>query len=86
MGATPWRFKSSHPHSSKQGSAAFQRLPLFSFLVFGWDYDEAIRDYTEAIRLDPKNAKAYRNRGLAYRRLGKYDEAIRSAVALSFLH
>ena len=31
------------------------------------DYDRAIADYTEAIRLDPKYAIAYGNRGKAYR-------------------
>src|SRR5262249_1166922 len=30
------------------------------------DYDRAIMDYTEAIRLDPNSASAYNNRGLAY--------------------
>ena len=39
------------------------------------DYDKAIADYTEAIRLNP-NAEAYSNRGLAYRKKGDYDKAI----------
>ena len=30
------------------------------------EYDKAIADYTEAIRLDPKDAKAYCSRGWAY--------------------
>ena len=30
------------------------------------DFDLAIRCYTEAIRLDPKYAKAYYNRGVTY--------------------
>jgi tetratricopeptide (TPR) repeat protein len=40
------------------------------------EYDKAIRDLDEAIRLDPKGASAYDNRGVA--RLGKmeYDKAI----------
>ncbi len=37
---------------------------------------EAIADYTEAIRLDPDYAVAYNNRGLAYRYLGEYERAI----------
>ena len=37
---------------------------------------EAISDYDEAIRLDPKDAIAYNNRGLAKSELGKYLEAI----------
>ena len=48
------------------------------------DYDRAIADYNEAIRLDPKYASAYYNRGIAYddkgdhdRAIADYDEAIR---------
>lgn len=41
------------------------------------DYDQAIRDYTEAIRINPENADAYYSRGFAYHRKGDYDEEIR---------
>ena len=48
------------------------------------DLDLAIRDYTEAIRLNPRAADAFNNRGNAYqnsgdfeRALADYDEAIR---------
>ena len=49
------------------------------------ELDKAIADYTEAIRLDPKYAKAYGNRGMAYagegrpttRPLRDFTEAIR---------
>ena len=48
------------------------------------DLDQAIDDYTEAIRLDPKFALAYGNRGYAWqtkgdldRAIADYDEAIR---------
>jgi tetratricopeptide (TPR) repeat protein len=42
------------------------------------DYDRAIADYDEAIRLDPKYALGYNyyNRGNAYNRKGDYDRAI----------
>jgi tetratricopeptide (TPR) repeat protein len=40
------------------------------------DFDNAIADCTEAIRLDPKDALAYLNRGLAYRSKGDSDKAI----------
>jgi tetratricopeptide (TPR) repeat protein len=40
------------------------------------DYDRAIADYTEAIRLDPKYATAYKYRGDAYYDKGDYDRAI----------
>ena len=55
-------------------------------------HELAIQDYTEAIRLDPQYAIAYRGRGVVYSDLGQhqrsiqdYDEAIRldpqSAIA-----
>ncbi|MGD0026121.1 MAG: tetratricopeptide repeat-containing serine protease family protein [Xanthobacteraceae bacterium] len=40
------------------------------------DYDRAIADCTEAIRLDPKYAHAYNNRGFAYHAKGDNDRAI----------
>ena len=36
----------------------------------------AIRQYDEAIRLDPQLAKAYNSRGVAYGLLGQYQRAI----------
>jgi tetratricopeptide (TPR) repeat protein len=39
-------------------------------------YDAAITAFTEAILLNPKDAVAYGNRGIAYRHKAKYDEAI----------
>ena len=40
------------------------------------EYDRAIQDYGEAIRLNPDFAFAYNNRGIAYRSKGEYDRAI----------
>ena len=40
------------------------------------EYDRAIADYTEAIRLDPKHAAAFNNRGLAWTAKGEHDRAI----------
>jgi tetratricopeptide (TPR) repeat protein len=39
-------------------------------------YDRAIADITEAIRLDPGNARAYQERAGAYHQKGDYDRAI----------
>jgi tetratricopeptide (TPR) repeat protein len=39
-------------------------------------YDRAIGDFTQAIRLDPNNKTAYRERGDAYYRKGDHDRAI----------
>ena len=40
------------------------------------DHDKAIADFTEAIRLNPKDAEAYYSRGGAYGEKGDYDKAI----------
>jgi tetratricopeptide (TPR) repeat protein len=40
------------------------------------EYDKAISDYTEAIRLDPNYASAFDSRGNAYYARGDYDKAI----------
>ena len=41
------------------------------------DYDRAIKDYDEAIRLDPKFVLAYNNRGNAYSEKNEFDRAIK---------
>ena len=40
------------------------------------NYQKAIEDYTEAIRLEPSLSIAYLNRGLAYNKLNQYQNAI----------
>ena len=40
------------------------------------NYGKAIADYTEAIRLDPNMAIAYRNRGVSHARKGDLDKTI----------
>jgi tetratricopeptide (TPR) repeat protein len=40
------------------------------------DWDQAIAEYTEALRINPNNAAAYNNRGNAYYDKGDYDRAI----------
>ena len=44
--------------------------------VTGRDYDKALRDYDEAIRLDPQNASSHRGRGLVWHSKNEYDKAI----------
>ena len=39
------------------------------------DYDQAIKDYSEAIKLDPGLAVAWNNRGSAYKKLGNEAKA-----------
>ena len=40
------------------------------------EYDRAIQDYDQALRLDPNLAEAYHDRGRAYLYKGEYDRAI----------
>ncbi len=40
------------------------------------EYDKVIADYTEAIRIDPKNAGVYTTRGFAWALKQEYDKAI----------
>jgi tetratricopeptide (TPR) repeat protein len=44
--------------------------------AFESNYNKAIKDFDEAIRLDPKYADAYLGRGNAWKAKGKYDKAI----------
>jgi tetratricopeptide (TPR) repeat protein len=52
----------------------------------GWDYAEqgdyenAIEEYDEAIRLDPQAAKAYNSRGIAYGEFGQHEQATATIV------
>ena len=39
------------------------------------EYDKAVADYNEAIRLDPKDGQAYYGRGLAYEEKGDKTNA-----------
>ena len=39
-------------------------------------YDEAIADFTEAIRLDPKDADSHTDRATVYAEIGNHDKAI----------
>jgi tetratricopeptide (TPR) repeat protein len=40
------------------------------------DYDRAIADYNQALRINPQDAYAYNQRGVAWERKGDYDRAI----------
>ena len=39
-------------------------------------FELAIADYTAVLRIDPYNAHAYHNRGLAFDKIGSFDQAI----------
>src|SRR5215471_19185886 len=40
------------------------------------EYDRAVQDYDQSIKLDPNYARAFNNRGVAYQKKGEYDRAI----------
>jgi tetratricopeptide (TPR) repeat protein len=42
------------------------------------EFDRAIEDYNEAIRLNPRHANGFSNRGVAFTQKGEYDRAIES--------
>lgn len=65
-----------------QGELKINRNQLANYYnTRGWTYDElkdfdkAIADYTQAIRLNPKLAIAYNNRGIALKYKGQVDAA-----------
>jgi tetratricopeptide (TPR) repeat protein len=47
----------------------------FAFDKVG-EFDKAIRDYSSAIQIDPKNAFTYYNKGISLDRKGDFDQAI----------
>ena len=48
----------------------------FSIMHTSSDYQEAIRAFASSIQLDPANARAYLNRGMAYERINNMQQAI----------
>jgi tetratricopeptide (TPR) repeat protein len=42
------------------------------------DYDRAIQDFDQSIKLNPTYARSFNNRGVAYLRKGEYDLAIKA--------
>jgi tetratricopeptide (TPR) repeat protein len=49
------------------------------------EYDKAVADFNDAIRLEPANAEHYFKRGVAYERLNDHEKAAASfASAIEF--
>jgi tetratricopeptide (TPR) repeat protein len=44
------------------------------------EYDRAIEDFDQAIKLDPNYALAFNNRGIAYADKGQYDRTSRTTI------
>ena len=72
---TAWRLPTGRRPS---GSTQKRRRLCFSWrgLLAQRPIRRGNRRSTEAIRIDPKGAKAYNNRGIAYASKGDYDRAI----------
>ena len=49
------------------------------------EYDRAVQDYDESIKLNPNYARAFNNRGVAYQKKGEYHRAIKDLMSLSSL-
>ena len=73
---------------SKLWTRPFGYLPTINNAI-AWDnkglalyshgeYDEAVKAYEEAIRLNPKDADAWIGKGSALGKQGKYDEVIKA--------
>lgn len=59
-------FTSCKDESSNEGDKYFQQ----------GKFEEAVKAYTEYLRLEPTDVKSLYNRGRAYEELGEYDKAI----------
>jgi tetratricopeptide (TPR) repeat protein len=67
----------STPAAQATGSAAKARYEKGERFLDNEDYDAAIAEFTEAIRLNPNFTNAYNKRGSAYSYKGQYDAVIR---------
>jgi tetratricopeptide (TPR) repeat protein len=83
---TQYKFEEALPHFTaalgRQGAFPNELADLQFFTAFCHYLlranDEAIADYDKVIRLDPKYAAAYNNRGIVYQDKREYDKAINS--------
>ena len=67
----------ARPQPDKLGAADGLVSFVFTAYYYLGQYERAIEDYDEAIRIDPEYGKAYYNRGIAYEILGQQPRAER---------
>ena len=70
---------SENPETVRRLEKELSKAYVYRANAYYWkkgDSDNAIADYTEAIKLDPKSAEAYKDRGISYLSDGNIDEAI----------
>ncbi len=70
--------RSSTQDSGESGtySQAEQNVKMGIDMLKEGKYDQALQNFQEAEKADPKEPNAYFYEGIVYRQLGKYDEAI----------
>ena len=78
-GRSPAQQGAAAPAADQRSAAAGAVKKGIAFLEKG-DLDSAAAAFTEAIRLDPKCARAYYCRALAYERQGKHDRALADCI------
>jgi len=66
-------FGKKNKHNPKYAKAHNKRAIAF---IAKENFDEAIAECTQAIKLNPNYAEAYTNRGLAYAKKNEFDRAI----------
>ena len=66
--------------AESRGESQRNRAVAYHFRAMAWgekrDYDRAIADYDQPIRLEPKDINVYNNRGNIWKAKGDYDRAI----------
>jgi len=74
--AAPKAEPAKTPANTPAGSTEMQILAEAGIAVKNGDYDKAFRLYEDAIRTNPKNAKAYQDLAVLQRQLGMRDEEV----------
>jgi len=79
-------FRDINPKDAPTGPDTVIKLEMSEPESYNWygitaadeerDYQKAIDNFNEAIKLDPLYATAYGNRGIVYSKLGEYQKAI----------
>ena len=70
------------PERTKKILGRFHGIGANCIAALLGEHESAIQDYTEAVRINPKNTNAYYNRGNSYRSLGRYQNAAEDYTAV----